>query len=258
MAKKNKEGVAGVKKKKGSRHIGLAVLLIVVLALGYVAFTYGSLPYALLTAKNRNASTLVSIMLSKLNSANVAKVNYTGSVIVNKSDPRVIFFYNKDGNVTNIYLDILHNNDAFVLINATLANLTEPGTVCITTHTPNSILHGPSCVWSKPYKIFLNATDQIAELQTLGNVSIKSFGLNSYGGQACYNMNGTATVMVNGTLAGMREGYMPATLNFSGCLSAQYDIPLELKGYAETKNGYLLLFSFGSSDFAYRGNFGDA
>ena len=250
-ATQQKEKVDNKKGNKKNRRIGLVILLIVVLILGYVAFTYGSLPYAILTAKNRSAGTLASIMLSKLNSAKAASIDYNGSITVNNSDPKVVFSYNKHGNVTYLLLSILHNyNGSFVVINATLTNLTQPGMICTLYYNQNRQFNGPNCVWAKPYKPFLNVTDQIAELQTLDNVSIKSFGLNSYNGQPCYNINGTATLMVNGTLVG-EPGYVPAFLNFSGCLSAQYNIPLYIKGYAKTQNGASVVFSFGSYNFVY-------
>ncbi len=242
------------KGNKKNRHVGLAILLIVVLILGYLAFMYGSLPYAILTAKNRSAGTLTSIMLSKLNSAKAASVDYNGSITVNNSDPNVVFIYNKQGNETYLEFSILHSNNNFVEINATLTNLTQPGIVCTTQYNPNMPYSGPSCIFAKPYKPFLNVTDQIAELQTLDNVSIKSFGLHLYNGQPCYNINGTATLMVNGTLVG-EQGYVPALLNFSGCLSAQYNIPVYMKGYAQTQNGALIVFSFGSYNFFYQGSF---
>ena len=250
-ATQQKEKADNKKGNKKNRHVGLVILLIVVLILGYIAFTYGSLPYAIITAKNRSAGTLASIMLSKLNSAKAASIDYNGSITINKSDPNVVFGYSKHGNVTFLSLVITHSNSfGFTVINATLTNLTQPGTVCISNHNPNHLYHGPSCTWTKPYKPFLNVTDQIAELQTLGNVSIESLGLGSYHGQPCYNIKGTATLMVNGTLVG-EQGYVPASLNFSGCLSAQYNIPFDINSYAKTKNGARIYFSFDSYNFTY-------
>ncbi len=253
MAKGNKNNAADAKKVKGSKHIGLIIFLVIILVLGYLAFTYGSLPYAVLTAKNRNASTLASIMLSSLNSAKTASVSYNGSVTVNSSDPNVLFVYTKNSSRIYMEMQILQNNGGFDEVNATLTNLTKPGIVCTLHSHPNQPYLGPSCVYAKPFKPFLNVTNQIAELQTLNNVSIKSFGLQSVGGQACYKINGTATVMLNGTLVGT-SGYVPASLNFSGCLSAQYNIPLEIKGYAKAQNGVYVFFSFKDYGFLYYGS----
>ncbi len=253
MAKSNKNNAADVKKMKGSKHIWLVVFLVIMLVLGYFAFTYGSLPYAVLTAKNLNASTLTGIMLARLNSAKTANVSYNGSVTVNSSDPRVLFVYIKNGNRTYMNLQILQNNGGFDNVNATLTNLTKPGIVCTVHSYPNQPYQGPSCVYAKPFRPFLNVTNQIAELQTLDSVSIKSFGLQSLGGQECYKINGTATIMLNGTLVGT-SGYVPASLNFSGCLSAQYNIPLEIRGYAKAQNGAYVFFSFKDYGFLYDGS----
>ena len=55
------------KKGKGSRRrIILALLALVIIAGVYLFFTYGSLPYAVITAKNLNSSTLVSIMTQNI------------------------------------------------------------------------------------------------------------------------------------------------------------------------------------------------
>jgi hypothetical protein len=46
----------------------------------------------------------------------------------------------------------------------------------------------------------------------------------SFGGQPCYLVSGTGTVMVNELLFN-QTGYAPGLFIFSTCLSASYDVP---------------------------------
>jgi flagellar basal body-associated protein FliL len=252
MAKNSKDEEGGVKVKKKSKHIGLIAFLVIILVLGYIAFTYGSLPYAFLTAKNHSFGALTSIMLAKLNSAKAVNVSYNGSVTVNKSDPEVLFNYYKNGNTTFIYLEISHRNGNADEVSANLTNLTQPGMVCRTYYRGNSSI-GPFCTRERPYLQFLNLTDEIVNLQTLNNVSIKNLGLQLYHGQPCYSINGTANVMINGTLFGA-SGYVPSSVNFHGCVSAQYNVPLYFAGSANTTNGTTVIFDFVGSRFNFGGN----
>ena len=86
------------KKRRGSvKWIILALFALIIIAGAYLFFTYGSLPYAIITAKNLNSSTLISIMAQKINSAAVANLSYSGSIVINKTDPQFSFLYSKNG-----------------------------------------------------------------------------------------------------------------------------------------------------------------
>ena len=75
-----------VQQKKEKRHgkgmIALVAILVIVLVVAYLFVTYGSLPVAVLTAKQLNSSTMVSIMTQKINSASNVNLSYTGSIII--------------------------------------------------------------------------------------------------------------------------------------------------------------------------------
>jgi hypothetical protein len=254
MARNSKDEEGGVKGKKKSKHIGLIAFLVIILVLGYIAFTYGSLPYAFLTAKNHSFGALTSIMLAKLNSAKAVNVSYNGSVTVNKLDPYVAVTYQKHGITTFIDLKISHRNGNADEVSANLTNLTQPGMVCRTYYRGSNYsgisINGPFCTRERPYIPFLNLTDEIVNLQTLNNLSIKKFGLQSYHGQPCYFINGTANVMINGALFGA-SGYVPSSVSFDGCVSAQYNVPLDFGGTANTTNGTTVRFYFEESHFSY-------
>jgi hypothetical protein len=263
MANKDKRSNTNPAKRK-SRHIGLIISVVIIAVLAYLVFVYGSLPYMLLTAKQLNASTLQSIMLSKISSAKTFNLSYNGSVVLNGSDPFINFFYNKSfyyNNNTNkistntyLSLSITHTNGNYGKITAQLVNLSSSGIVCTTYY--NKIYQtspSPTCVYEKPYAPIIGFADEIANLSTLGNVSTNSYGLQMYLSQPCYSMDGTATIMFNGTVVGS-SGFIPATLYFNTCISAQYNIPLKLNGYAKMSSGQVVDFNFtmgGSSYYAF-------
>ncbi len=251
MGQRNIDNGTATKKARKSRHLGLILSAIIVLALAYLVYAYGSLPYSVITAKQLNASTLKSIMLSKVNSAKTLNLSYNGSVSVNSTDPSVGLYYNKSNGNTYLGLMITQNNGHYGQVLASLTNITKPGTVC--TQYRNQYGLNDSCMFEKPYVPMLHLADEIANFSTLGNVSLSSYSLQIYRGQPCYSLSGTATMMANGTLAG-ESGFIPAKVNFNTCLSAQYNIPLELSGYAALSNGAVVLFSFNEDNFSYGGN----
>ena len=79
MAKANSD--VGRKGKISARRIILVLLALVVLVGAYLFFTYGSLPAAVITAKNLNSTTLVSIMAQKVNSTALVNLSYSGSIL---------------------------------------------------------------------------------------------------------------------------------------------------------------------------------
>lgn len=241
--------------KRKSRHIGLIISVVIIAVLAYLVLVYGSLPYSLLTAKQLNASTLQSIMLSRINSAKTLNLSYNGSIAINGSDPYVQFSYNKNSSSTYLALYILYSN-GYNEVTARLANISAPGLVCTTYHEP--VYNGqpyalPSCVYRKPYVPMLELADEIANFSTIGNVSTNSYGLQIYKGQLCYSMNGTATVMVNGSIADSL-GFIPATVYFNTCISAQYNLPLNLNGYAKMSSGQVVNFHFNETKFNETGS----
>ncbi len=251
MYKANNDKVGGTHPaKRKSRHIGLIISVVIIAVLAYLFLVYGSLPYSLLTAKQLNASTLQSIMLSRINSAKTLNLSYNGSIAVNGSDPYVQFSYNKNSSGTYLALYILHSN-SYDEVNAKLANISASGLVCTTYHEP--VYNGqpypfPSCVYGKPYIHMLRLADEIANFSTIGNVSTSSYGLRMYQGQPCYSMNGTATIMVNGSIVNSL-GFVPATVYFNTCISAQYNLPLNLNGYAKMSGGQIVNFHFNETKF---------
>ena len=58
-------------KRRGKGRVALIAVLVVVLVGAYLFLTYGSLPEAVLTAKQLNSSTMISIMTQKINSAEI-------------------------------------------------------------------------------------------------------------------------------------------------------------------------------------------
>ena len=238
--------------KRKSRHIGLIISVVIIAVLAYLVLVYGSLPYSLLTAKQLNASTLQSIMFSRINSAKTLNLSYNGSIAVNGSDPTIQFLYNKNSNRTRLELDIIHGDGGYNEVTARLTNISASGRICTTYYKPSQPYLGPICVYQKPYIPMLRLADKIANLSTIGNVSTSSYGLQMYQGQPCYSMNGTATIMVNGTIISS-SGFIPAKLYFDACLSAQYNLPLTLIGAAKMSSGQIVNFYFTETGFSYTG-----
>ncbi|MDE1860657.1 MAG: hypothetical protein KGH72_02965 [Candidatus Micrarchaeota archaeon] len=254
MAKSSKKEVPAKKKSGYGKYIALAILLIIAIAVYYLYSTYGSLPMAILSAKQLNASTLRSIMLAKVSSASMVNMTYSGSVTVNMSDPQIALYYNKSGGSTLVDFRITQENGTFSRVRVTFQNasLSGPGYVC-TSSTANESF---SCSNnSTPLVPLLNLGSQIAKLQTLDHISMGSYSLSSFDGQPCYMVQGTATVMANGRLFNT-TGFVPAALNFTGCLSAQYNLPVEIYGKATRSNGQTIRFFIEQSNFQYVGRVG--
>ena len=115
-----------------------------------------------------------------------------------------------------------------------------------------------NCANGNTFLPLLNVASNIAELQTLGNLSTSSYGVSLYQGQLCYSVNGTATIMVNGTLFGM-SGYLPGRVDFNACLDAKYNLPLRLFGtlsvpHVGSANFYFTQLAFHYNSYA--GNIG--
>ena len=217
------------KKGKGSRRrIILALLALVIIAGVYLFFTYGSLPYAVITAKNLNSSTLVSIMTQKVNSAAIVNLSYSGSIMINNTDPKFNFSYIKNGSqswsdfklrgVPNL-VDI----EATTYLNQTSGN--GKGCVIYNFDSYNST-PTPICKDSAyPYSAYTTVLGYLFNLTSVGNLSIGNYGLGYSGGQPCYWISGSGTVMVNENPFN-QTGYAPAQFILDACLSPQYNVPL--------------------------------
>ncbi len=220
--------------------VGILVIVAVIAVLYYAYVTYGSLPVAVLTAKQLNSSTLASIMLAKINSQPQVNVTYNGSIIVNNMDPNFYLLYAKDGSYRMIRLDVgrisgIGSDYAIVY----MYNTTGPYSTCTSFYNAansnsTSALNCTNTYY--PYAALTKVADSVINVSTLSNVHTTSYGLSSYRGQPCYNINGTGTAEVNGTLFN-DAGYLPSNLTFFACLSAQYNIPLTATATATLPNG---------------------
>ena len=230
-------------KRRGKGRVALIVVLIVVLVGAYLFLTYGSLPEAVLTAKQLNSSTMISIMTQKINSASDVNLSYTGSIIVNGSDPELTFYYYKyDGHI-NSHLEIQHlsavgnvsasvvwNNYSRSEVSCVIYNYTNPNSTQVCKNS------------DYPYSVYSQILGTLFNVSSVSNVHTTSYGLQSVSGQPCYDVKGSGSVDVNGTIVN-RPGNIPSTFNFNTCLSAQYDVPLSVNVSVKLKTGGTIAFS---------------
>ncbi len=236
-----------VEQKKEKRHgkgmIALAAILVIVLAGAHLFVTYGSLPEAVLTAKQLNSSTMVSIMTQKINSASNVNLSYTGSIIINSSDPELTFYYYKyDGHVNsdlriqnlatvgNVSASIIWDNNSASEISCALYNYTNPNSIQVCGNS------------NYPYGVYSQILGTLFNVSSVDNVQTTSYGLQSFNGQPCYDVKGSGSVDVNGTLVNRTE-YIPSTFNFNTCLSAQYDVPLSVNVSVKPNTGGTIDFN---------------
>jgi hypothetical protein len=217
------------KKKRGAvRRIILALFALIIIAGAYLFFTYGSLPYAVITAKNLNSSTLISIMTQKVNSAAIVNLSYSGSIVINNTDPQFNFSYSKNGSQSWSDLKLMgvpnvEDLEATTYLNQTSGN----GRGCVIYNfdnqngTATSICNDSAYPYSA-YKIVLG---YLFNLTSIDDVNTTHYGLGSFDGQPCYLVSGIGTVMVNGEIFN-RTGYVPSIFLFDTCLSARYNVPV--------------------------------
>ena len=217
------------KKRRGSvKWVALTLFALIIIAGTYLFFMYGSLPYAVITAKNLNSSTLISIMAQKVNSAAVANISYSGSIVINNTDPQFSFLYSKNGSQSWSDLKLMDVPNIEALEATTYLNKTSGnGRGCVIYNFDNQ--NGTSTSICKnssyPYSAYTTVLGYLVNLTSLGNISTGHYGVSSFDGQPCYLVSGAGTVMVNEVLFN-QTGYAPGLFFFNTCLSARYDVPL--------------------------------
>jgi hypothetical protein len=235
---------ANVQKKKPKglrRRIILALLALIIIAGAYLFFTYGSLPYAVITAKNLNSSTLISIMSQKVNSAAIVNLSYSGSIMINNTDPEVSFSYIKNGSQVQSYLKLrqipsLVDMEATTYLNQTSGN--GRGCVIYNFDSHNST-PTPICKDSAyPYSAYTTVLGYLFNLTSVGNISTSNYGLRTFKGQPCYFVSGTGSVIANEGPFN-QVGYTPAIFIVTTCLSAQYNVPLNVTGVVFLEKNFL-------------------
>ena len=234
---------SGKRKSTGKGKIAAVVLVAVVLIAAYLFLTYGSLPAAVLSAKQLNSSTLVNIMSQKINSTSEVNLSYSGSIVINKVDPEFSFFYYKYGGSANseIRVEGLPNVGSIEASVLTYNN-SGSGRRCITYNftSPNSTA---SCETSQyPYAVYALVLGYFVNVSSVGNVRTISYGLQSFNGQPCYVVKGSGSVEVNGALFN-KTGFIPSDFSFDTCLSAKYNVPLYVLVNANLTNGDSVDFS---------------
>ena len=252
MARANSD--VGRKGKISARQIILALLALVVLAGAYLFFTYGSLPAAVITAKNLNSTTLVSIMAQKVNSTALVNLSYSGSILVNNTDPLVSFFYNKNGSQSWSELRLTEMPNVGDIEAKTYLNQTSgKGVGCVVYNFtgPNATQKCENSAY--PYSVYTNILGYLFDLSSIGNVSTVSYGLQSVSGQPCYSVSGSGTVMVNEGLFN-KTGYAPARFTFNTCLSAKYNVPLNVEVHAVLNNGDSISFDVQNYGMTWSGS----
>ena len=217
------------KKRRGSvKWVALTLFALIIIAGAYLFFMYGSLPYAVITAKNLNSSTLISIMAQKVNSAAVANISYSGSIVINNTDPQFSFLYSKNGSQSWSDLKLMDVPNIEALEATTYLNKTSGnGRGCVIYNFDNQ--NGTSTSICKnssyPYSAYTTVLGYLFNLTSIGDIGTGHYGVSSFDGQPCYLVSGAGTVMVNEVLFN-QTGYAPGLFFFNTCLSARYDVPL--------------------------------
>ncbi|MDE1870834.1 MAG: hypothetical protein KGI06_01175 [Candidatus Micrarchaeota archaeon] len=213
----------------------LAILAILALAVVYIVYTYASLPIALLSAGQLNQGAIEQIIMQKVNSTPELNLTYQGSVVVNNTDPGILVkmlkYHNYSrytvtftdfpdiGNVSTIIIPSSNGTYSCVKEWESLSQLADPRHpyVCTSVNAPSGLFDFLSLV----------LLSKVADISTLNNFQVTSYGISSWGGQPCYSVSGTGSIDINGALVN-QTGFVPSNFSFTGCLSGQYDVPLTL------------------------------
>ena len=195
-------------------------------------------------------------MAQKINSAAVANLSYSGSIVINKTDPQFSFLYSKNGSQSWSDLKLMNMSNVEDLEATTYLNQTSGnGRGCVIYNFDNQ--NGTSTSICKdsayPYSAYTTVLGYLFNLTSIGNVSTDHYGVGSFGGQPCYSVAGAGTVMVNEELFN-QTGYAPGTFIFYTCLSARYDVPLYADVVVITGNiGNSINFSMTNSGMVLQG-----
>ncbi len=256
--KQNQKAAKAKKHGKGVR-IAAVLLIILILAGTYAYLTYGSLPSAILTAKQLNYSAIRAIVLQKEASTPMMSVSYIGSIVVNDTDPYIqvsfLKYYNSSRTTFNFtYLPVVGNVSEVVI---SLNNGTS-GYSCIKSWNSSASANSNytcTALNSVSYSDFESALGGLVNVSSIGNISTNSYGINIYNGQPCYSVLGSGSVMVNGAIVG-RTGFVPSSFTFNACVSAQYDIPVTLGGTLSVGNSRFVHVSIFQSGVNFTTDYG--
>ncbi len=245
------KGSAGQGSRKALIAVVAAAALIGIAAYAYVL--YGSLPAALASTlssgRQPNSTALQGMLLQKIDSAKTFSVGYSGQITINR-DPPIGFSFAKYYNDTRISF-FFEDMPTFGNLSAVVIsrNFGENGTLCIRAD-PGSALairngssagNGYSCLQtgsSGAGAQLFGIADRLVNVSSLSGISTHSYGVTLYGGQPCYSVSGSGTIMVNSTLVDVKSSAQaPVSVGFSACFSAQYNIPLTIDANLTAGNG---------------------
>jgi hypothetical protein len=262
MAKSDtKKNTVQAKPKKRHRKLAALVIILIIIGIAGVLYEmYGSIPVSLISVassgKPITASALEGVLLQKVASSQTFSANYTGTIIINNQDPGFLFSFGKYANNTFFYeadferifgsgFNNLVAPAGFgtIVYNGTLPSLI-PTDVCINVSDDPAVLASVNnggvpttlSIPGFPTRNYLcglpgsqfgnNVANLFLNETSISGLQVSSYSLRSFDSNPCYFVSGTAMADVNSTIlgyAGSREE--PASLNFSSCISAKYDVP---------------------------------
>lgn len=252
--------------------VGLVMIIIVIGVLYYLYETYGSLPVGVISMMASghalNATSLKTLILQKIISTPNFRANYSGNITINKDPTMIVNIANINygtGNNGALYYKLgvfeLQNLGDLTLSYSTDYNYSNPN-LCVLTDNQQIIQEigaaGPNiakCENPQNHPRFSGiVANLLVNVSSFDNLNISSYGVSSYDGKPCYSASGSGIIDVNSIIVGANSGpYIPAKLNFSTCLSAQYNLPLYLNAQIVPTSGATILinlsnFNMGPSD----------
>jgi hypothetical protein len=262
----NEAPASDIKKGRfGKGKILLGMILVVVLAGVYLYYTYGSLPSALLGAKQINTTIIISTIADKINSAQNVRLDYGGSVIINNADPIISFSYNKYDNISSSNFSLFYvSGYPNVMASAQVYDNNDSGTSCAfysyeltnLNSTTAKILPSGCQKTNYPYAIYLRMLGELVNVSSVrinNNTNATSYSLQLFNGQPYYCVSSSGSVMINEAAMGIMKGYAPANFIFNTCLSAQYDIPLYINANVVTSSGSTMDFNITNEGSSFDG-----
>ncbi len=206
--------------------IAAAILLIIIVGGSYAYFAYGWLPKALIGIRSYNATAMEAILFSRIDSMNSVAINYTGSIIVNNTDPSVLVNFIKYHNSSRTFALIKGLPVFGNMSTAVFANGQQVQDICVESWN-TSVAPTTSCAFPNNS----SATDAVQAVlgrfvntSSISNFNISSYSISSWNFQPCYYTSGSGSVMINGVLVN-QTGFVPANFTFKACLDAQYGVP---------------------------------
>ncbi len=258
----DKKGSApNTQKNRGKSHkkliVGLIIVIIVIGALYYLYETYGSLPASAISMMASghalNATSLQALMLQKIVSTPNFRANYSGSMQVtivnmgNGADSGKLYYILQVSKLQQLGNLTLQYSQNYV----GLKNYSNPN-LCVLTDNLQIIQKVGAaeqnimiCKNPQEHPRFSGTVvNLLVNISSLDNININSYGISSYNGEPCYSVSGNGTIDVNSTIVGANSGPdIPAKMNFSTCLSAQYNLPFYLNAQIVPTNGSKILIA---------------